>query len=323
MKSGLCYKKNITILSGGVGGAKLARGFVKAFPARHVSIITNTADDAEFYGLYVCPDLDTMMYTLAGVSDRNRGWGIQDDSFETLEQLGKLNEATWFHLGDKDLATHILRTKMLRDGSTLTETTSNLCRKFGVQAKILPMTDQKIQTFIKTDMGTLPFQEYFVLRQKKVKVKGVFFKGLRRAFPTLEAIEAIKGADLIVFAPSNPVVSVLPIISLPGLKRTLFDSTATRIAVSPFLKKKAISGPARELMNAKGFEGSSTGVARFYSRLIDILFIHRMDEKEGEEIEKTGVVPVPTETIMRDIDDSAELARKIFDAWQAVIRRRG
>jgi len=323
MKSGSGCNKNITIFSGGVGGAKLARGFVKAFAARDISIITNTADDTEFYGLYVCPDLDTMMYTLAGVSDRKRGWGIQDDSFETLGQLGKLGEATWFNLGDKDLATHILRTRMLRGGATLTEVTSFLCGKFCVGARILPMTDQRVQTLIKTDRGTIPFQEYFVLRQKKVKVKGVLFKGLRRAFPTLEVIEAIKGADLIVFGPSNPVVSILPILSLSGLKRALFNSPAPKVAVSPFLRKKAISGPAKELMNAKGFEGSSIGAARFYSSLVDILFIHPMDEKEKNEIEKTGIVSVLTETVMRDIDDSVQLARKIFGASQGGIGRKG
>ena len=192
-----------------------------------------------------------------------------------------------------------------------------MCGSLGVRAKILPMTDQRVQTLIKTDRGTLPFQEYFVLSQKKVKVKGVIFKGMRKASPTPEAIEAIEGAGLIVFAPSNPVVSVLPIISLPGLKRALFNSTATRIAVSPFLKKKAISGPAKELMNAKGFEGSSTGVARFYARLIDILFIHHMDEKEREEIEKLGVFPVLTETVMKDVDDSAKLAGKIVATCKA------
>jgi LPPG:FO 2-phospho-L-lactate transferase len=323
MKSGSGCKVNISIFSGGVGGAKLARGFVKAFAARDISIITNTADDTEFYGLYVCPDLDTMMYTLAGLSDKKRGWGIQDDSFETLGQLGKLGEATWFNLGDKDLATHILRTRMLRGGATLTEVTSYLCEKLSVCASILPMTDQRVQTLIKTDRETIPFQEYFVLRQKKVNIKGVIFKGLRRAFPTPEVIEAIKGADLIVFGPSNPVVSILPILGLSGLKRALFNSTATKIAVSPFLRKKAISGPAKELMKAKGFEGSSIGAARFYSKLIDILFIHPMDEKEKVEIEKTGIVPVLTETIMRDADDSVELAKKIFDAFQAQTGRRG
>lgn len=307
------YYKVITLICGGVGGAKLARGFAQAFSERWINVITNTADDTEFYGLHISPDLDTMMYTLAGLSDPKRGWGIKDDSFQSLCQLEKYGEATWFKLGDKDLATHILRTKMLKEGKTLTQVTSYLSRKLGVKANILPMTNQRVETFIKTDKRTIPFQEYFVLSQKKVHIKQVIFKGIRKARGTNEVAEAINNADLLVFAPSNPIVSILPILSIPGIRRSITVSPALKVAVSPFLGKRAISGPAKELMESRGFEGSSTGVARFYSKLIDILFIHYLDKEEKEQIEQMGIAVAMTETLMKDVDDSVQLVRKIYE----------
>ncbi len=315
MKSDLYYKENITLISGGVGGAKLARGFAGAFPGRRMSIITNTADDAEFYGLHISPDLDTMMYTLAGLSGTKRGWGIKNDSFQSLYQLERYGEATWFKLGDKDLATHILRTKMLREGKTLTQVTSYLSRKLGVQANILPMTNQRVETFIKTDNRMIPFQEYFILKQKKVYINQVIFKGIRKARGTSEVAAAINNADLIVFAPSNPIVSILPILSIPGIRQSIIVSPALKVAVSPFIGKEAISGPAKELMESKGFEGSSTGVAHFYSKLIDILFIHSLDKEEKERVEQIGIAVAMTETLMKDIDDSVQLARKIYESF--------
>jgi len=315
MKSGSPYKNNITLLSGGVGGAKLVRGFIKAFPDQAISIITNTADDAEFYGLHVSPDLDTMMYTLAGLSDDGKGWGIRDDTFQALHQMGRFGEDTWFSLGDKDLATHILRTKMLTGGKSLTQVTSHLSKKLGVTANILPMTDHRVETFIQTDSGTIPFQEYFVLRQRKVKIKKVIFKGVRKARPTSQVIKAIRCAHLIVFAPSNPIVSILPMLSVTGIRRLIMDSSASKMGVSPFLRKKAISGPAKELMESRRFEGSSCGAARFYSGLIDTLFIDREDMKEKEGIEQTGIIPIPAQTIMRDMNDSVRLAKEIFETF--------
>lgn len=316
MKSDLYYK-GITLISGGVGGAKLASGFVRAFPGQKISIITNTADDTEFYGLHVSPDIDTMMYTLAGLSGAERGWGIKDDTFHSIDQMGKYGEDTWFKLGDRDMATHILRTKMLREGNTLTQVTSHLSRKLGVRADILPMTNQRVETFIRTDNRTIPFQEYFVLNQKKVRIKRVTFKGIRKARVTDEAAEAINRAGLLVFAPSNPIVSVLPILSLPGIRQLIMASPALKVAVSPFIGKEAISGPAKELMESKGFEGSSTGVARFYVNLIDLLFIHRQDKAEKERIEQFGIAAVMTETIMKDIDSSVQLAQKIYEVFSA------
>jgi LPPG:FO 2-phospho-L-lactate transferase len=258
-----------------------------------------------------------MMYTLAGLSGPDRGWGIKDDTFHSLAQLGKYGETTWFKLGDKDLATHILRTKMLREGKTLTEVTYYLVQKLGIQARILPMTNQRVETFIRTDRGTIPFQEYFVLQQKKAHIAQVIFKGLRKAHITDEVTEAIERAELIVFVPSNPIVSVLPILSIPGVRKSISASPAMKIAVSPFIGKKAVSGPAKELMECKGFEGSSTGLAHFYVNLVDHLVIHHQDEVEKERIEQTGITAAPADTIMKDIDDSIRLAQMIFQIFSA------
>lgn len=301
------------MLSGGVGGAKLARGFAKALPEMRINIISNTADDTEFYGLHISPDLDTMMYTLAGISSVKRGWGIEGDTFHSLPQLAKYGEAVWFKLGDRDLATHILRTKMLRNGKTLTQVTSHLSRKLGLKARILPMTNERVETFIRTENRTIPFQEYFVRYRNKVHVKRVTFRGIRKARPTREVDEALNNADLIVFAPSNPIVSILPILSLPGMRQSIMTSPALKIAVSPFIGKEAISGPAKELIESKRFEGCSYGLAQFYARIIDILVIHFSDEKDRERIEQTGITVVTAQTLMKDVSDSVSLARMIFN----------
>ena len=307
--------KVIALITGGVGGAKMARGFVRAFPQHSINIITNTADDTEFYGLHVSPDLDTMMYTLAEMTGSEKGWGIKDDSFQCLSQLDRYGEPAWFRLGDRDFATHILRTKMLREGKTLTQITAHLSQKLGIKAQILPMSNQKVETFIKTDQGMLPFQDYFVRRQQKVEIKKVTFRGITQAKVTGEVSGAINLAHLLVFAPSNPIVSILPILSVPGMRQLVLDSKAFKVSVSPFIGNKAISGPARELMIAKGFDGSSLGVANFYKRLIDVLFIDYLDDSKKELIEKSGVSVAITETIMKDSDASVHLARKIYEVF--------
>ncbi len=309
------FCKTITLICGGVGGAKLARGVTRAYPGCRINIITNTADDTEFYGLHVSPDLDTIMYTLAGLSGAGRGWGINDDSFRCLGQLAQYGETTWFQLGDRDFATHILRTRMLRAGKTLTQVTSYLSRKLDISARILPMTDQTVETFIGTDSGTIPFQEYFVREQQRVNIRQVTFKGITKARPTMEVTDAITSADLLIFAPSNPIASILPILSLMGIKPLVAASSAFKLAVSPFKGGRAISGPAKELMEARGLDGSSGGLARFYAGLIDVLLIHTEDEGERESIEQIGIAAVTVETIMKDSENSVQLSRKIYDIY--------
>jgi len=311
MSDSFCNSR-ITLLAGGVGGAKLARGFGSILPARSLKVVTNTADDTIFYGLYVSPDLDTMMYTMAGLIDPKKGWGVRGDSFHVLSQLSDYGESSWFNLGDRDLATHILRTKMLREGMSLTQVTLSLSKRLGTQATILPMTDQRVETYIKSDKGFIPFQEYFVKMQRKVRVRGVRFKGIRKARCTDEVNKTIKDAELIVIAPSNPIVSVLPILSVHPMRRLIRQTKAMKIAVSPFIGKRAISGPAKELLESKGYEGSSYGLARFFGGLTDVLVIHHADQRERASIEKTGTSVVVTDTLMRNMSGSVRLAKDIF-----------
>jgi LPPG:FO 2-phospho-L-lactate transferase len=310
------YNRQVTVIAGGVGGAKLVRGLVRAFRAHSLKIITNTADDTIFHGLHVSPDLDTMLYTLVGVSDPRKGWGVRGDSFHTLSQLSDYGEPTWFNLGDRDLATHILRTKMLKEGKSLTEVTLALSKRLGLRADILPMTDQRVETLVKTKNGIVPFQVYFVRMQQKVKVRGVSFRGIRKARCTDEVRNAIQNTSLIIIAPSNPIVSVLPVLSVHPMKRLIRDSKALKIAVSPFIGKRAISGPAKELMESKGYEGSSYGLASFYAGLIDVLVIHYADHREKKIIEKTGALVVMTDTLMKRLGDSVRLAKRIFQIFR-------
>ncbi len=312
MKSEKSYDHRVTVLSGGVGGAKLVAGMVRCIPPARLTVIVNTADDGVFHGLHVSPDLDTLMYTLAGMVNRNTGWGIHNDTYLALSLLKKYGEETWFHLGDRDLATHILRTKLLRKGKTLTEITSFLANKNGVKATILPMTDDKVQTFIKMKGKWLYFQEYFVEKGGRGPVEGFRFKGIRKARPTLKVAKAISNADLIVFAPSNPIISLLPILSLPGFKDLLKRSKAFEVAVSPFIANQAFSGPAKELIESAGYKGSSLGLAKLYSGLIDHLVIHESDSEKMREIQMLGMDVMATQTMMKTEAEKTRLARKIL-----------
>jgi len=316
------YESQVTLISGGVGGAKLVRGFDKIFDGRYLKVIANTGDDAVFYGLHVSPDLDTVMYTLAGLLDPEKGWGIKGDSFYALLQLAHYGEPDWFKLGDKDLATHILRTKMLREGLSLTEVTLELSRRLGIQATLLPMTDQRVETFIKSDKGSMPFQEYFVRMQQKVNLRGVAFKGIRKAQCTHMVKSAILDADLIVLAPSNPIVSILPVLRVHPIRHLIKCSKAVKVAVSPFIGKRAVSGPAKELMESQGYEGSSYGLACFYSSFVDVLVIDYTDYQEKDLIEKVGVSVTLTDILIRNMNDSIRLAKEIFAVFKEHVNLR-
>jgi len=318
MKSETLYNQSVTILSGGVGGAKLVAGMAQCIDPSQISVIVNTADDSLFYGLHVSPDLDTVMYTLAGLANTETGWGIEKDTFNALSLLERYGQATWFRLGDHDLATHILRSKLLSEDKGLTAVTSFLARRLGVDTKILPMTDGRVETKIRVGKKLLPFQEYFVLYQVKVPINGVHFKGIQKARPTLQVLDAITRAEFIVIAPSNPVVSILPILSLPGLKAHLKRSKAFKVAVSPFVADRAFSGPAKALMVAIGCQGSSIGLARFYRELIDLMVIDKQDFESTTEITALGIDVVTSNITMNTLDDRVRLARKILD----VVERR-
>ena len=314
MKSEKFSNRTVTVLSGGVGGAKLVLGIAQWIPGGHLNVVVNTADDAVFHGLHVSPDLDTTLYTLAGIVNPQTGWGIGRDTFHALSMLEQYGEETWFRLGDLDLGTHILRTKLLNEGRKLTEITSRLSKQLGVRTRVLPMTDQRVQTLIKLGNRWVPFQDYFVLKRWKDPVSEIRFKGIQEAKPTAEVIEALNKANLIVLAPSNPVVSILPILSLRGFKDRLKKTKALKVAVSPFVENRAYSGPARELMEVVGYQGSSSGLAAFYRGLINLLVIDTRDAGLREKIESLGINVIVTNTTMRTARDKVRLAREILEA---------
>ena len=306
----------VLALAGGVGGAKLAAGLEAVLPPGDLAVVVNTADDFDLWGLHVCPDLDTVMYTLAGIANPDTGWGIEDESFAALGMLARYGEDTWFKLGDRDLATHILRTSRLRAGETLTGIIADLSRALGVKSVILPMCDEPVATVLETPSGPLEFQEYFVRRGQRDEVLGVELRGIEDARPTDAVLGAIAGAVLVVFCPSNPVVSIGPILAVPGMRKALLSSSAPKIAVSPLVGGRALKGPADRMLASLGQEVSSAGVARMYQGLVDAMVIDRVDEEERSGIEALGMRVLATDAVMRDARDRARLAREVlaFDA---------
>ncbi|MGE5817445.1 MAG: 2-phospho-L-lactate transferase [Deltaproteobacteria bacterium] len=302
----------LTILTGGTGGAKLIEGLAAESDPAELTIICNTADDAVFHGLHVSPDLDTITYTLAGISDSAKGWGIQDESFAVLEQLRRLGEPTWFKLGDKDLATHIIRSRLLNEGVQLARITGELCHRLGVSAKILPMSDERVETRLCTPEGEITFQEYFVRERWSKPVISIRFEGAERSQPAPGVIEAIGQASAVVICPSNPVTSIGPILAVPGIRAALTKTQATVVALSPIVGVSAISGPAHKLMAAAGFEPSPFGVAQAYADFLDIFVIATADERMKSRIESLGITTVLTDILMSDRAGKRRVAREVL-----------
>jgi LPPG:FO 2-phospho-L-lactate transferase len=311
----------VVALAGGVGGAKLAAGLQDVLPAGDLSIAVNTADDFDLWGLHICPDLDTVMYTLAGMANPETGWGIAGESFESLNMLGRYGEDTWFKLGDRDLATHVLRTECLRSGGTLTGVTAALSGALGVESAVLPMTDDSVSTVLQTPEGRLEFQEYFVRRGQRDEVLAVELRGIEDARPSGEVLAAISGADAIVFCPSNPVVSVGPILAVPGMREALASSRAPKVAVSPIVGGRALKGPADKMLLSLGHEASATGVAAMYSGLVDGMVVDSVDEEERPGIEDIGMRVFVTDAVMRDARDRARLARETLEFGSGMVAR--
>jgi LPPG:FO 2-phospho-L-lactate transferase len=261
------------------------------------------------------------MYTLAGISNPETGWGIVGESFETLNMLESYGEETWFKLGDRDLATHILRTSRMRSGQTLTEVTAGLCGDLGVDSSVLPMSDDPVSTVLETAEGRLEFQEYFVRRGQRDKVLAIELRGIQDAGPTERVLAAISGADAIVFCPSNPVVSVGPILALPGMTETLASSSAPKVAVSPIVGGRALKGPADRMLASLGHEVSATGVARLYAGLVDGMVVDRTDEGERAGIEALGMRVLVTQSVMRDAEDRARLASETLEFSAGLVAR--
>jgi LPPG:FO 2-phospho-L-lactate transferase len=311
----------VVALAGGVGGAKLAAGLQSVLPAGELSVVVNTADDFDLWGLHICPDLDTVMYTLAGIANPETGWGIAGESFETLNMLERYGEDTWFKLGDRDLATHLLRTARLRLGEMLTEVTDELSRALGVESVMLPMTDDLVSTVLETPEGWLEFQEYFVRRGQRDEVLAVELRGIEDAKPSAEVLAAISGADTIIFCPSNPVVSVGPILAVPGMREALTSSRAPKVAVSPIVGGRALKGPADKMLLSLGHEVSASGVAAMYSGLVDGMVVDSVDEEERAGIEDIGMRVLVTNSVMRDARDRARLARETLEFGAGMVAR--
>ena len=311
----------VCALAGGVGGAKLASGLQDVLPPGELSMVVNTADDFDLWGLHICPDLDTVMYTLAGISNPETGWGIVDESFETLNMLERYGEETWFRLGDRDLATHILRTSRMRSGETLTEVTAGLSAVLGVDSAVLPMSDDPVFTVLETAEGHLEFQEYFVRRGQRDEVLAIELRGIQDARPTERVLAAISGADAIVLCPSNPVVSVGPILALPGMTEALSSSSAPKVAVSPIVGGRALKGPADRMLASLGHEVSAAGVARMYAGLVGGMVIDRTDEEERAGIEALGMRVLVTQSVMRDAEDRARLASETLEFSAGLVAR--
>ena len=302
----------VFVLSGGVGGAKLAAGLDAVLPSENLTVVVNTADDFDLWGLRICPDLDTVMYTLAGIANPETGWGITGESFAALDMLARYGEDTWFKLGDRDLATHILRTARLRAGEPLTGITTDLSDALGVRSVILPMCDEPVATVLETPEGPLQFQEYFVRRRQRDEVLATEVRGIEEAKPTDAVLQALAAADLVVFCPSNPVVSIGPILTVPGMSEALAAARAPRIAVSPIVGGRALKGPADRMLASLGHEVSAAGVARMYEGLVEGMVIDRVDEGERSEIEALDMRVLATDAIMRDAPDRTRLAREVL-----------
>ena len=307
---------SVVALAGGVGGAKLAEG-LQAVLGAELTVIVNTADDTERHGLLVCADHDTVMYTLAGLENPEFGWGIAGDTWTTMHALERYGEEGWFRLGDQDLATHIVRTERLRRGERLTAVCRELQSRLGVRAPILPMTDDPVRTQVRTDDGWLDFQDYFVRLRQAPDVREVRFVGIEAARPTPEVEATIDAATAIVVAPSNPIVSVGPILAVPGIAERLAAARArgTRIAaVSGIIGGRALKGPADRMLATLGHEPTALGVARGYAGLIDTFIIDTVDAALAPEVEALGIRAVVADTIMTDDDSRARLARSVLAA---------
>lgn len=307
----------VTALAGGTGAAKLLRGLTACLPPSALTVVANTGDDAEIWGLHISPDLDTLTYALAGRLDVGRGWGLAGETFRCLEAMSDLGGDTWFSLGDRDLATHLVRTRALREGAALTEVTAHLARRLGVRARLLPMSDQPVRTRIATPDGWLSFQEYFVREKALVEVVAVEFAGAAHACPAPGVVESLAEADLIVVCPSNPVTSIGPILAVPGIAEALAAARAPKVAVSPLVGEAAVSGPAAALMRARGLEVSVLGVAAAYRPWLTALAIDEADRGRAEALRAIGVAPMVTPIVMTDRAREIALARRVLGAGPA------
>ncbi len=307
----------ITTLAGGVGAAKFLRGLVQRVDPRRVSVVVNTGDDEHFYGLHVSPDVDTVIYTLAGVINRVNGWGLEGESFNALDALGRLYGKPWFNLGDRDLATHLYRSERLHAGARVTEVTTELAQRFGVKSRVLPMSEDRVHTFVKLKgRPAIPFQEYFVRGRARGIVEKIELRGVEKARPTPEVLDSIERAAAVIIAPSNPFVSIGPIIALAGMRKALAAVRSRVAAISPIVGGKTIKGPADKMMRGLGHEVSPLGIARLYRDIAGLMVIDIVDHRYLEPIRALGMNAIATDTVMTTPDHAARLADVVTSALE-------
>jgi LPPG:FO 2-phospho-L-lactate transferase len=300
-----------------VGAAKFLRGLVRVTGQPRLRVIVNTGDDEEFYGLHVSPDLDTIVYTLAGASNLTTGWGLEGESFNTLGALVRFYGQTWFNLGDRDLATHLFRTERMRAGQPLSRITAEIARSYGMRAQVMPMSDERVRTFVKVrGRAAMPFQEYFVRRRFRGTVERIELRGAERARPLGAALGAIRDSEAVIIAPSNPFVSIGPILALRGMREAMRRARPRVAAISPIVGGKAIKGPAAKMLRALGHQASALGVARLYRDLCAVFVLDNADRRTAAAIEKLGMRAVVTDTIMADETRSARLAGVVLRALE-------
>jgi LPPG:FO 2-phospho-L-lactate transferase len=307
----------IITLAGGVGAAKFLRGLVLRVEPRRVSVVVNTGDDEHFYGLHVSPDVDTVIYTLAGVINRVNGWGLEGESFNALEAIGRLYGKPWFNLGDRDLATHLYRSERLHAGARLTEVTAELAQRFGVKSQVLPMSDDRVHTFVKLKgRPAIPFQEYFVRGRARGVIEKIELRGAEKARATPEVLDSIKRAAAVIIAPSNPFVSIGPILALSGMRKALTAVRSRVAAISPIVGGKTIKGPADKMLRGLGHEVSPLGIARMYRDIVGLMVIDIVDHRYLEPIRALGINAIATDTVMTTPEHAARLADVVTHALE-------
>ncbi|MFY9607341.1 MAG: 2-phospho-L-lactate transferase [Blastocatellia bacterium] len=303
----------VTALAGGVGASKFLVGLGDVMPAEDITVIGNTGDDIELFGLRICPDLDTVIYTLAGMVNQETGWGLVGDTFESLNWLRRYGEASWFNLGDRDLATHLYRTNQLRLGTSLTEVTDKIRCSLGVRSRVLPMSDAYTPTRVVTDEGEMHFQEYFVRRRCEPRVTEIRFDGIESSLPATGVLDAILEADVVIVCPSNPVISIGPILAVPGVRDALRRTQATVVGITPIIGGRALKGPTADMLRDLGHEVSATGVAGIYRDFVNIFVVDEADAASKPRIEMFCRRVVVTNTLMSGFQEKQALARLVIE----------
>jgi len=304
-------RRPVVSLAGGVGAARFLDGLTRVIAPERVFIIGNTADDAEIHGLHISPDLDTVTYTLAGLANPQHGWGIRGDSFRCLEALRRLGADTWFQLGDLDLATHLYRTERLRQGATLSAVTSEITAALKVRSALVPMSNDRVRTRICTASGELEFQTYFVKRRARDRVTAMRFEGASEAAPAPGVLEAIAEAEAVILCPSNPFISIGPILAVPGIRGALQRIRARVLAISPIVGGRALKGPAARMMKSMGLRASAAQVAKLYQDFVGVFVLDEVDRKQAVQVEALEMRPVVTNTIMGGLRERKALARVV------------